>query len=69
MGFLDPKRNGMLEQLGVKMTERSLDRYLMGRPDLSAPPPLNPTKLPFTLEEARVLRVADPYSMIGVLDG
>ena len=36
MGFLDPKRNGMLEQLGVRMTERSLDRYLMGHSDLPA---------------------------------
>ena len=39
MGFLDPKRNGMLEQLGVKKTERSLDRYLMGHSDLLAPRP------------------------------
>ena len=40
MGFLGPERNGMLSQLGVKLTERGNNPYLTGRSDLPAPPSL-----------------------------
>ena len=41
MGFLGPERNGMLSQLGVKLTDRGNNPYLTGRSDLPAPPLLN----------------------------
>ena len=39
MGFLGPERNGMLGQLGAKLTDRGNNLYLMGRSDLPAPLP------------------------------
>ena len=39
MGFLGPERNGMLSQLGAKLTDRGNNLYLMGRSDLPAPLP------------------------------
>ena len=53
MGLSGPERNGMLEQLGVKMTECGINPYLMGHSDLPGPP-LTSTRLPFALRRRGV---------------
>ena len=37
MGFVGSEHNGMLLQLGVEITERGNNPYLIGRSDLPAP--------------------------------